>query len=551
MGKKSNFRIKILYRPSTIRLNKINEKVIDLSIHEVYTTENASNIDRPGVDKKLIKDLYLNKIHESLQFFFDNSKDIEEVISYQTFSKLSVVDFLIDRFWVINEYIKLLESYSSLTYVIIDDKLCYNVLKNRNDYNILPIKPFYYLLAFLRKKSIFREKYIQRIYKPTFLFFGHKYDSSNQIDNYSDYFFKTSWQNLSENTHLLLRKNNASEKLKSKQISFVEDRIPIRVIIYTFIIAFKNFYFPLKVPQRDIYDLLINQNLRTDASNGSFFENHIWASIMREGFKISEWDKIQQIIIPFEGRAYEKQIIYYLHSINFKGNIIGYAHFPLSEKIINYFKGPFENTYCKKLKIITIGRNNREMIYKSGWCENQIQNEFYLKRIDIPRSHISPHLRASKGLVLLGNGIVQSKKILSTLTQSGITKYYKLNIRCHPALDLKSILEFVNGNETKLCEEKSLSNAISKADFIIYGDTGAAIDALPFNKPMYYIKDDNILCSDRILDNQKLHRRFDSFEELKSFVLSKQIKKDIEDSTTISREESISNYFSSNSVSWI
>jgi len=544
-------KVKILYKPKTSRINKIDGKLIDLSIHEVYLSETAPYIYRPEVDKKLIKGIYLNKIHESLQGLFENGRDIKELISYQTFSKLSVADFLIDRFWVIYEYNKLIQSNGQAAYVIIDDKLCYNVLRNQNEYNIFPIKPFYYFFSLLKKKLNFRIKNIPRIHKSTFLFIGHQYESTIEIGNYSDYFFKNSWQNSAEETQLLLRKKKTFHKSTSNRISLAEDRLPIIDIIRTFVISIKNFYFPVKVLQKDIYDFLLNKNLKSDSSNGSFFENLIWASIMSKGFSQIEWDKIKQVVFPFEGRAYEKQVIHYLHSINFKGSVIGYAHFPLSEKILNYYTGPFENTFCDKLKIITIGRNNREIISRSGWCENRFQNEFYVKRINIPKVYVSSNSKAKVGLILLGNGKVQSKKMLSIIIQSGMTKQYKFNVRAHPALELKNVIDFNKTKNVDVCKEESLSQAIINADFIFYGDTGAAIDALPFNKPMYYIMDDNIFCSDRIVDNQELHRRFNSIQELENFFLSRQIEKDIKDAISIDRNNSLSNYFSSNLVSWI
>ena len=479
------------------------EKYFDVTLAEYF------NIIEPKKSLKF-KDKYLEKIDAIAFELVDNisNNNLAQILSYRTFSKLAVSDNLVDKFWVI-EQLRLFKNSDII--IFIDDLDVYNLyFFGRLKYTfseILPYKLIYYFIIFLYNK-IRVSKYIAKsnIDINFNLYVGNNFEIKKNHDSiYEDYFFSKYWKN-QPNSFLLLNIGEWNSKVEiEKEILFKESFLSFNDIFRLLFISLKHFYNPIQILEESIEDCLVNRNLRTDVKSGSFidaYQNYfIYSKLLK--FLINKKGKL---IIPHEGRSYERIICTIFE--NTLINVIGYAHFPVSERILNYYYGKLENIIYNKFTFFTLSETNYnhfKNLYK--WPNTKFKIGAHLKAK--PLKTISLSMRKYDILILLGNELIQNIKLLTFVKNSLKNENYKILVRIHPSSRGLDYLEqlflkynFFRINQNTLLEDVELSK------IIVYGDTGAAIDCLNYNVPLCYINDDNCLLSDRLNDSIDGHYRF-------------------------------------------
>lgn len=494
-----------------------NRDILNLCIHATFqkhfsiNPELYFNLIEPSKSQNF-KEKYLRKIDEigfSHLNLASNSKIASQILSYRTFSKLSVSDNLVDKFWVL-EQLELFETSNII--IFIDDYDIYNLFRKSskikiNPLDYIPYKQFFYFLIFLFKKiKGFNQNKSVIFYNDYKLFVGNKFESNRNSDSiYNEYFFSKYWKN-QENSYLLLNRGDFNSKLKiSCDILFKESFLTFKNLFNLLFISIKHFYYPIQISVKSIDDILINKNLIIDVKSGSFidaFQNfYIYNNILN-----SIKNKKGTLVIPHEGRLYERIICKLFSETEIK--VIGYAHFPVSQRILNYHYGKFENLIYKNFTFYTLSINNFnqfELTYK--WPINKIKIGPHLKFKNIKHQGFSN--KENDILVLLGNELVQNIKLLKFIEFCIKDSNLKVAVRLHPSTrgikNLKKLFpRFIVPSNTNT----SLIEDLASSKIIVYGDTGAAIDCLNFNNPLCYINDDNCLISDRINDSIKGHFRF-------------------------------------------
>ena len=250
---------------------------------------------------------------------------------------------------------------------------------------------------------------------------------------------------------------------------------------------------------------MVNRNLLTDVKSGSFidaYQNYfIYSNLLK--FLINKKGKL---IIPHEGRSYERIICPIFE--NTLINVIGYAHFPVSERILNYYYGKFENIIYNKFTFYTLSETNYnhfKNLYK--WPNTKFKIGAHLKAKSLKT--ISHSVSKYDILILLGNELTQNIKLLTFVKNSLKNENYKILVRIHPSSRGLDYLEqlFFKYNFFRI-KHNTLLEDVELAKIIVYGDTGAAIDCLNYNVPLCYINDDNCLLSDRLNESIDGHYRF-------------------------------------------
>jgi hypothetical protein len=508
--------MQLIYLNKRTKIEKYKGKeVLNLCIYgsfEKYFDVNLTEYFKIIDPKKSLKfkDKYLEKIDAiAFELVGNISNDkLAQVLSYRTFSKLAVSDNLVDKFWII-EQLRLFKNSDII--IFIDDFDIYNLYSfGRLKYTfseILPYKLIYYFIIFLYNK-IRVSKYIAKsnIDINFNLYVGNNFEIKKNHDSiYEDYFFSKYWKN-QPNSFLLLNIGEWNSKVEiEKEILFKESFLSFNDIFRLLFISLKHFYNPIQILEESIEDCLVNRNLRTDVKSGSFidaYQNYfIYSKLLK--FLINKKGKL---IIPHEGRSYERIICTIFE--NTLINVIGYAHFPVSERILNYYYGKLENIIYNKFTFYTLSETNYnhfKNLYK--WPNTKFKIGAHLKAK--PLKTISLSIRKYDILILLGNELIQNIKLLTFVKNSLKNENYKILVRIHPSSRGLDYLEhlFLKYNFFRI-NQNSLLEDVELSKIIVYGDTGAAIDCLNYNVPLCYINDDNCLLSDRLNDSIDGHYRF-------------------------------------------
>ncbi len=511
------------------------EKYFDVNLSEYF------NIIEPKKSLKF-KEKYLKKI-DTIAFELISNKSnnkLAQVLSYRTFSKLAVSDNLVDKFWVIEQ----ISSFTNPELIIfVDDFDIYNLyssgrIKFRFS-EFVPYKLFYYFIIFLYNKI----RASQYSCKPNIinnfkLFVGNNFEVKKNTDSiYNEYFFSKYWKNHS-NAFLLLNIGEWNPKIEiEKELLFKESFLPFKDIFKLLFASLKHFYNPIQIVEYSIEDRLVNRNLCSDVKSGSFIDAYQNFYIYSNLLKILI-NKKGKLIIPHEGRSYEKIICSVFE--NTPICVTGYAHFPVSERILNYYYGKFESVIYNKFTFYTLSLNNFNQfkdLYKWPIYKFSIGAHLKFK----PFKTLNGNNKSFDILILLGNELNQNIKLLTFVKNSLKNENYKVLVRLHPSSRGLDYLEqlFLKFNFFRI-QQNTLSEDVELSKIIVYGDTGAAIDCLNFNVPLCYVNDDNCLLSDRIFEAIDGHYRFYDFNEFNSNLPSL-----LKNNITISYESIIQKYISS------
>lgn len=515
--------MQLIYLSKRTKIDKYKGKeVLNLCIYgsfEKYFDVNISEYFRVIEPKKSskFKEKYLKQLDliafESVSNISNNK--LAQVLSYRTFSKLAVSDNLVDKFWAI-EQLKLFKSSDII--IFIDDFDIYNLYSSgRFKYRlseILPYKQIFYFCKFIFNK-IKASKYIS---KPNIndnfkLFVGNTFEVKKNYDSiYEEYFFSKHWKN-QPNSFLLLNVGQWNPNVEiEKELLFKESFLTLNDIFKLLFDSLKHFYNPIQILENSIEDCLINRNLYIDVKSGSFIDTYQNYFIYTRLLKYLR-DKKGKLIIPHEGRSYERIICSVFD--NTPINVIGYAHFPVSERILNYYYGKFENLIYNNFYFYTLSENNYnhfKNIYK--WPIYKFCIGAHLKAK--PFKKINSNNKSFDILILLGNELNQNIKLLTFVKNSLRNENYKVLVRLHPSSRGLDYLEklFLKFKFLRI-EQNTLIEDVELSRLIVYGDTGAAIDCLNFNIPLCFINDDNCLLSDRINETIDGHFRFYDVNEFR------------------------------------
>ena len=463
------------------------------------------------------KEKYLNKIDHIATKFYDNANKAKakiEVLSYRSFSKLTVSDKLVDKFWVVEQIEKFKDEN---IFVFVDDIQIYNIYSSRKSkiwfQNSLPFKQFFYFFLFLFRKIKSNNRQIFKVDDDFNLFIGHKYEKTrNRNHIYDEYFFSKYWNNFSDSLLLLNAGDWHLGVSKSDRILLKESFLTFYDLFNLLFIAIKHFYFPLQVKENDIEDKLINFNLKIDVRSAAFIDSFINFYIYNN-LSVNIKNHKGRIIIPHEGRSYEKIICVLFKNIE-NIEVVGYAHFPVSDKILNYYYKNFEDRIYKNFTFFTLSRSNYEYfnnIY--NWPKSNFKIGSHLKS----KSLETPGIKNQNYdiLLLLGNELIPNLKLLKFLKLGIGTNNFKVLVRLHPStMGIKIIMALFTKFGFVKSTNKNLQDDAMSSKIIAYGDTGASIDCLNFNLPLCYLMDDSCLISDRVQDDIFGHFRFFSVEDL-------------------------------------
>ncbi len=488
------------------------EKYFDVNLSEYF------NIIKPHKSLEF-KSQYLEKIDkiacELVSNISDSNNKLAQVLSYRTLSKLAVSDNLVDKFWV-NEQIKSFKSSELLVFV--DDIDIYNLYTSgrvkRRLSSIVPYKQIYYFLIFLiNKLKASRHKSLINVKNNFKLFVGNKFEvNKNGAYIYDEYFFSKYWNNYS-NPILLLNVGEWNPKIEiGKEVLFKESFLSINDLFNLLFVSLKHFFIPIQIVENSIEDCLINRNLCSDVKCGSFIDSYQNFFVYKNVLKFLT-SMNGELVIPHEGRSYEKIICSVFKDSPIR--VIGYAHFPVSDRILNYFYGNFESLIYSKFSFYTLSENNFNQfkdLYK--WPISKFRIGAHLK--SKPVKSVIGNCKSFEILILLGNELIQNIKLLTFVKHSLGNEQFKVLVRLHPsARGLKYLKQlFLKFNFFRI-DENSLSEDVELSKIIVYGDTGAAIDCLNFNVPLCYIYDDNCLLSDRIFEEIDGHYRFHDINEFR------------------------------------
>lgn len=511
--------------------------------HKVISEAFAINIST--YSGRSFRHLYLDRLGKySVQSLDDAGGELDQsrVLSYETFSRLVVSDNLLEKFWQLEVILELIKSKdASSTNILIDDLNFYNFLQEQrlcsvqaipnfkirvqllftNLFFLVPVKLFFGLF-----KSLIHFVGTFRLAKPKIkdefkIFVGNVFEQKRVHQNgYLEYFFGNYWQN--ESRSMLILGGNGNYHGSNNRIFVKESLFGLFDVCKCFWFSLKAFYFPLKVLERDPFDALVNYNLKLNSSSSSYFlafSNYFVYKNLRK----LVGEKNGTLVIPHEGRVYERLIqLVFRNNTNVK--LTGYAHFALSEKILNMAFGPLEQFLCANFLSFTFGQSNLDFLRtRFGW--------------PIDKVHLGPHLKASRNgaavevysgdtvslLLLLGMELIPNERLLQVLSSSleNISKPVKVVVRGHPSIKyLDRITELCHKLKFHYSMAGSLSDQVNKCNVVLYGDTGAPIDCLHFNRPLVYIKDDLCLDSDRLTDLGDKHFRAFSSEDLSAILIS-------------------------------
>jgi len=499
--------MKFLFLKKNTLLDKEN-KFVNLStqgVFDKYFSEKKIKLLKTSKLKNIL-DNYNYTINDHLKFISKSLKnnEIYELISYMTFSKLVVSDDLINKFWVLSN----IEFYKNHNVtILLDDKVVYNHYSSIKNYNsIFPSKIIYKFILYFFKLvfSLFHTK--MKIKNDFNFFVGNVFVEDRVIDkNYYEYFFSKYWKKHS-NSKLLLINNSPIKNCfyKSNQIFFKENLVKFKDLLKVLLMSIRHFYDPIQVNEKNIYDTFINYNLKKDSKSSSFLDAYINVPIFKNlSKKIS--NKKGQIIIPHEGRVYEK-IIYKIFQ-DFKNvQVTGYCHFPLSEKIQNLNFSPLHKIVYNKYKIYTLGEINFNILTKNfNWPIEFIKIGAHLKKNPLSNTKIINV--KDDYLVLLGMEFIPNIKLLNYIKTNIIT-HKKIIVRAHPSVINKyKIQSLCRKFNFEFSKNKKLSDDLSTSNVLFYGDTGAVVECLIDNISLNYISDDVFLDSDRLNNHNFIHNR--------------------------------------------
>lgn len=517
-------KMKLLLLEKNSFLNS-NKKYVNLStkgIYESYFFQKKIKLLKPVKSNKILS-IYNDRINDHLENLFRSFKKekIFELISYMTFSKLVVSDDLVNKFWVIYN-IDFFKAQDVI--LLIDDKTIFNHFNGKkNNFSIFPLKIFYRFSLFFIKLffSFFKKKF--SIKNNFNLFVGNVFLKEKFIQKkYNEYFFSKYWTN-HRNAKLILINNSLFKNFffKSEDIFFKVGLLSIKDLLNTLFKSIVHFFKPFRINEKDVFDSFINYNLIKDSKSSSFFDAYINVYIFKNLAK-SLSNKKGKIIIPHEGRVYEK-IIYYIFKDVENINVIGYSHFPLSKKIQNLNFSPLHKLIYNDYNIYTLGKINSNILIENfNWPKKFIKLGAHLKKSIPPK--IKNISSKSGYLVLLGMEYIPNLRLLNFI-KLNLSTNKKIFVRSHPsAVKKKQLIYLCQSFGFEFSKNTNIYNDLSKANVIFYGDTGAIIECLIDGVCLNYISDDVFLDSDRLNTPKIIHNRLDSLKIYDDKFFNKSIK---------------------------
>jgi hypothetical protein len=488
--------------------------------------------------KKNFKELYTDAISKAFFVLFSSKlsflNPLSVIFSHLTFSKITVADNLPSRIWQYQVVCNFIDSYSDKfpLVIIIEDNELYDIINKSYSHIIngkrgLSFNNFYKFFYFFYGIAAIFNGFFKVLIKNLYLRICGigKVSLSDNItlyqtivpsnifkrrNPYDDYYFGQYWKSQSHSKAFLLSKDLDCSIKKIKLMEELTNRKYISIaanlssfdIFNSLIQSLKVILNPLKIKEYDEVDSIINLNLKEESRTSMIFYNLCdFASIKQILLPVIENQFSIKMFMPFEGKIIEKMI--FLNKLD-KMRLYGYMHFPLSERHISMEYSSIEKVIIpKSFKMLTIGRNNYQILKNNGWSKNIISIVGSLKKSSIADND-SLKLNNDnklKLLVVLAMDDEPNNNLLSiakdVLLQNQLK--FQIIIRPHPSLPIARLKELISSYPLCIFDVKSsLDTHLSWTDILVYGESSVSVDSLDYNLARIYIKDCNYLDSNRI-----------------------------------------------------
>ena len=343
---------------------------------------------------------------------------------------------------------------------------------------------------------------------------------------YNDYFFGQSWQSASEPSTLIADALGATKQNTAALAAYFEKQTETLVILQAFLrvsdllfalaIALKLWLFPFCLTNTASHsaERFVSLSLQNDARDSGVYANICQYLAIRNLLGHTSRKQTIKLVFPHEGRALERMTE--LAAASFDNVILrGYMHYPLSDKHLAMIYTDVDKAVLKnQFMTRTIGQENRSFLCsRNRWPEAMVSICGALKQGATLTALATndPSLKKETVLVLLSMDNDANKRLLSiVLPALKISEQqFHWQIRLHPSLRAR----FSHLNKY-LDNSATLAEAFLHAKMIVYGETGAAVEALAAAVPLIYIPDCPFLLSDRLANFTEMKFCAQTSEEL-------------------------------------
>jgi hypothetical protein len=236
---------------------------------------------------------------------------------------------------------------------------------------------------------------------------------------------------------------------------------------------------------------LIKKFMESDACSANMLNLIIYYNCSK---RLAKLCRPQKLILPFELRPLEKQIILGFKSGFASCEAVGYLHAPITERHTSFW---FVEGHPLPDRILVMGDYARKELFSLGFPSEIISVAGVIKQSAFL---LSPPLKGfsnvplKKILVLLGAEIHQSQYLMLAIRDAVLNgtdlSRYEWKFRMHPAYrTAKHFSCSINPKiDYKVSSTETLYEDLSWSDIVINNGTGAALEALSKGKPVFYVR---------------------------------------------------------------
>lgn len=231
--------------------------------------------------------------------------------------------------------------------------------------------------------------------------------------------------------------------------------------------------------------------------------------------------KVSQVLIPFEGNAWERGVVKGIKTIDKTILVRGYVHTVIPEISTNLFPGPSEfQDGPFPDKILTLGDIPTKVLAEKGsFPMGILETSCALRFSSLFKLEKAPEVVDKKILVLL-EGVFPAVQVVDYfLKQAKNNPSWIFQFRFHPALTwekLKKLSTFSDNISENVIfsKNKSLYQEINEAKIVAYWGSTAGIEALYMGRPVIHLDLGSVLSYDPLFMHKGYHWKVSKSSEL-------------------------------------
>ncbi|MBI2027714.1 MAG: hypothetical protein HYS98_07955 [Deltaproteobacteria bacterium] len=239
----------------------------------------------------------------------------------------------------------------------------------------------------------------------------------------------------------------------------------------------------------DVSDLIRQEVSRTYNGHIPYEQYLFFPSVKNLCRKLN----IHTFLTTYEVMPRERMSIKALRLFSPKTRILGYQHSVISQASASVYASPYEVACnCTPDRIVTTGPEPKNIMTRYGYYPTErIQIGGALRFQNLYQNKEFFNKTTTKNVLILLQDAPHMELLLSCLAHQGLEqKGYRYFLRPNPAfvhnIHQKKLLVRYHKPPFHISSAKSLNENLRSADAVIYWETGAALEALWFGKPVIH-----------------------------------------------------------------